>query len=114
MTLTDLQMSEEEKKQKDIKHTLIAEKPSYPHGLRIHIDGDTYAKLDMKDSPDVGEKMIIMAEVEVVGVNQDNYKDDEEKLSLELQIQKMKIKGSMEEKEEERDAAEAIYGKSEA
>lgn len=78
--------------------TAVAEAPQYPYGLRLSLDNAALEKLGI-EMPEVGDKMKMLAQVEVVGTSAYDAKEGGKRLSVELQITDMGIK-EMEEKEE--------------
>ena len=101
----DMKLSEMEKKEGEINSVL--EKPSYPYGLRIYLDPDSVKKLNLKD-PQVGDKMMLEATVEVMSVNAEMVKGDVKELSVGLQIKEMVLESGEEEKAEVK-AEDVIY-----
>lgn len=99
-----MSLSVEEKK--DMKESLAVDMPSYPYGLKLHLDGESYEKLEMSKTPSVGDKFMMLCEVEVVSLEKANHRDDKEKYNMGLQITKMAIN----KEEKKKDAEEAIYG----
>ena len=89
--------------------SVVEDRPRYPYGLCLHIDECTYEKLGLKDPPKVGEKMMVLAMVEVNEVRQAKYEDDVPKHCLSLQITEMDLK----KKEKEKDTAGKLYGSEE-
>lgn len=64
----------------------------YPFGLRICLNEDSLSLLGVKDLPNVGEKMKLMAMVEVCSVSQFKT-DDGAKRNVDLQIVEMDLSG---------------------
>lgn len=66
--------------------------PEYPHGLRICLSEESIKLLGLKDLPSVGDKMKMMATVEVVSVG--SYKsEDGLQRNVDLQITDMDLIG---------------------
>ena len=95
----------EEKKDNSVL-SVVDDKPNYPYGLRITLDPDTIKKLGLTEMPDVGSMMALMAQAEVIAVNKIDAPGDEEKYSVELQIQDLDVKGESKEKK----ASSMLYG----
>jgi len=96
--MMDMKLSEMEKKEGEIKSVL--EKPSYPYGLRIYLDPESVKKLGLKD-PQVGEKMMLHAHVEVMSVNAEAVTGDAKQVYVGLQIVEMDLDSHEEEKAED-------------
>ena len=109
MPLKSMKKTEEEKKEE--ASPSVMDRPSYPYGLKLHIDEDSYEKLGMADVPSVGDKFMILAKVEVTDVHQAEKGDDRKYPSVGLQITDMAIKEKDEEKV--KDAGQVLYGASE-
>lgn len=80
--------------------------PEYPYGLRVCLDGESMDKLGLKELPDVGTKMKLVAIVEVVGARIDKGQDREYK-NVDLQITDMELASAKTEKSTE----DALYSK---
>jgi len=63
--------------------------PSYPHGLTISLDAESLRKLAMS-LPQVGDQMMLHAQVEVIAVSKDTNQIEDGK-RVELQIQTMEL-----------------------
>ena len=87
--------------------SVVSDKPKYPWGLRVTVDGETYKKLDLKEIPQVGDKMMMLCLVEVCSVSNEKYEGDENNISVGLQITDMEIKKSEAEK---KPAENMLYG----
>lgn len=80
--------------------------PRYPWGLRITLDTETLAKLNLDPGDvSVGDTIHIFAFAEVVGVNSSSSSDGGTRCSVDLQITQMASEDEDEENEE-MDAAE--------
>lgn len=97
-------ISEGEKRENSVLS--VADQPSYPHGLKLYLDPDTIAKLGISEAPEVGAKMGIMGIAEVVAVNKVEGRGDDDKFTIELQIQDLDVKG----KSKEEKASNMLYG----
>ena len=83
--------------------------PTYPWGLRINLDGSTWPKIaENSTPPQIGSKMHMMINVEVVGLRQEDSQGDKKEIYLDLQITDM---GLCCEKKQESSPAMKIYGK---
>lgn len=83
------------KMSKAAKSTMLGEvttdAPEYPYGLRISLDGDSMKKLAMPECK-VGDKLALMAMVEVVSMSEHQGEGDKEpRRSLDLQITDMEM-----------------------
>lgn len=103
--LKDMRISDMEKKNNTLL-SVVDDKPNYPYSLKLMLDSDTVAKLGLADLPDVGEKMQMLAVVEVVGVRKEGEVGDVGKYCLDLQIQQMDIKES----EKDESVSGMLYG----
>jgi hypothetical protein len=72
--------------------------PQYPWGLRLELNDETMKKLGLKELPDVGEKMVLKANVVVESVSQNDTKDGKRQ-NMSLQITDMDL-GEAEKSEE--------------
>lgn len=93
-------------------HSVVSDVPRYPYGLKLHFDDESFAKLDLSKTPQVGEKMMILAMVEVCEVRAESYEGDGKKVSMSVQITDLEIK----EKEKSEPStsssvAQKLYGK---
>lgn len=68
-----------------------ADRPEYPYGLRINLDGDSLKKLGMTDMPAVGTEFNLVAVVCVVGASQHESAKGDPYRSMELQIEQMAL-----------------------
>jgi len=99
-------ISESEKKDMG-EVSAIDDKPKYPYGLKLHLCENCYEKLEFKDIPKLGQKFMMLAEVEVTDIQQNKNKDDRMNISMGLQITQMELKPAEKEK---KDVAQALYG----
>jgi hypothetical protein len=65
--------------------TSILDAPSYPYGLAISLDNGTLKKLGIKDLPEVGEELMLMATVKVTSVSSSEGEGGSQK-NVSLQI----------------------------
>ena len=70
--------------------SVLHDTPSYPYGLCLCLDSETFKKLNMK-VPILGEKFILHAMVEVSSLSQSSYKGDEKNVNVSLQITEMEL-----------------------
>lgn len=82
--------------------------PQYPWGLRLELNDESMAKLGMKSLPSVGQKMILVAEVDVTSVSEHESQGSGKRQHMSLQITDMAV----ELKVEKKDAAKNLYGES--
>lgn len=97
--MINLMISDKEKKDQS-QTSMLYDVSSYPYGMKIQVDPETYKKLGLAEVPDIGEKMMIMAYVEVCSLYKENGKGDEQMISMGLQITDIEVKPMAEEKEE--------------
>lgn len=108
--MINMSYSDEEKKEEySERKSLIADKPKYPHGLKINLDEGMAKKLGLDESTKVGDKIMMLARVEVCSVYRENYEGDVGSVSIGLQITDMDLKKP----KEETDVASKMYGSSE-
>lgn len=72
--------------------------PAYPWGLRIELNDESMKKLGMEKLPDVGEKMMLRANVVVERVSQNDTKEGKRQ-DMSLQITEMELGECEKEKE---------------
>ena len=65
--------------------------PSYPWGLCINLDNDSLEKLGLEKMPAAGDELMLVARVEVTGVNVSDTIGGGESKSLSLQITDMDL-----------------------
>jgi len=109
MPLKSMKKSEQEKKEDSVSS--VMEKESYPYGLKIHVDEDSYEKLELGSAPSVGTKYTMLAVVEVTDVHQSEKGDDQKYTTVGLQITEMALQPA--DKEKAKDAGQVLYGSSE-
>lgn len=67
------------------------EEPAYPYGLRICLGTDELKKLGIKNLPEVGKTMKIMAVVEVSSISMSESQNGGEYKSVDLQITELAL-----------------------
>ena len=82
------------------------EGPKYPYGLKICLNEECIAKLEMASMPDVGTTLNLSAVVEVCEVGQYQKENGEKERRLDLQITDMELMAAKEEKT----AEQTLYG----
>lgn len=95
--------------QKDEKKSMescVIENPKYPYGLTIRLENESIEKLGIGEIPESGKKMMVIAEVEVVGTNVRSMSNGKDHKSIELQITDM----SLNDKEKKKEASDKLYG----
>lgn len=110
--MIDLTMTEEERKDEYGPESVVMDKPKYPQGLKLHVDPRTFKKLGINEIPELGERMILVATVEVCSLNKDDYYSDGGEVNMGLQIVEMQL-GENEPEEEETPMEEKFYGQAE-
>jgi len=83
----------------------MMEYPQYPYGLSIRLDNDSLKKLGIKELPEVGEKMTVIAKVEVTSASQNKSTGGDSK-NVELQITDM----CLEDEGDAKEASKELYG----
>lgn len=104
--MINLRITEEEKKDQ-ASHSVLYDTPEYPYGLKLQIDPETYAKLGLKDAPQIGQKLILLAAVEVCGGYEEDQKGDVKGYSMTLQIEQMELKAASQSQQ----AEDVLYSK---
>lgn len=103
--MIDMKITESEKKDASLL-SVVDDRPNYPYGLEIRLDSETIKKLNLKD-PQVGQKMMMEAMVEITSVSSTNFKGDEKKYTVNMQITQMEL----EDKDSDDKPAESyVYG----
>ncbi len=87
--MMDMKFSDMEKKDRS-EVSVLDDKPSYPYGLKVSLDGESFKKLNIK-VPQVGEKMMLHAMVYVSSVSIEDSKGDEKEVYVQLQITDMEL-----------------------
>ena len=86
--LVSMKLSEKETKAMAEPSLVGGEKdaPRYPWGLSLNLDDDTLDKLKLSPLPKVGEKRLLIAQVEVTSVSSNQGPGKEKRESVALQI----------------------------
>lgn len=90
MSLVNMKMSAEEAKEQ-YGSSPVQDAPEYPYGLSIDLDEEALAKLGMPALPQVGQKMMITARVEVRSVSQFDSQGGDKEQRVCLQITDMEL-----------------------
>lgn len=94
-TLIDMAFTKDELKEKKKSEPCcvgIDGNPNpYPWGLSLHLERDTLDKLGMKQLPNVGIELRMVAIVKVTSVNQSAREGENEQASVGLQITSMQV-----------------------
>ena len=109
MPLKSMKKTDQEKKE-DATPSVV-DQPSYPYGLRLHLDEDSYEKLGMESVPDVGATFTMLATVTVSDIHQSEKGDDRKYTTMGLQITDMALKDV--DKKAAKDAGQVLYGSAE-
>lgn len=90
---------------------LVDSRPEFPPGLEITLRNEELKKLGFGEGgrplPHVEERMLLVAMVEVVGIDQDDLTDGSRRRRVRLQLQEMKLE---EKPAIKRQAAETLFG----
>ena len=101
--------SEEEKKEKVSGGSLCCpDVPQYPHGLRLILDPNVIGKLALKEIPKIGDKMMMIAKIKVVGLDKVEGRGDIGKFSMNIQVPDLAIEKG--EHKEEKKTEDVLYG----
>ena len=102
--MKSMKLTEEEMKEK-VSPQPALEREQYPYGLCIHLDDEMYKRLEVGDTPKVGDEFMILAKATVKEVRKEmnNQADD---TSMTLQITDMDMK----KEKEKKDTATELYG----
>lgn len=84
----------------------LEDKPSYPYGLKIHLDEETVKKLGISEAPEVGKKVQLMAIGEVVSVEKQEGRGDDHSFSMSVQLQDVDLQPSSRDQE----VSNTLYG----
>lgn len=103
--MKSMKYTEEDKKEMATPNSAL-DRPSYPYGLKIHLDEEAWEKLGKNEAPEVGKEFMILAKAVVEDVSQNKRADDQKNISVGLQITDMDIK----EAEEEKSTETVLYG----
>lgn len=91
MPLKDMKL-----KEKEVNDIVSPEKekeniPKYPWELKIHLDEELISKLELTELPAVGEKMTLVANIDVTNSGEDESVENGVRRSMVLQITEMSI-----------------------
>lgn len=103
MALKDMTLSKQDMEKMD--RPILSEKPKYPYGLRLCLDSAALKKLGMEGLPEVGSKVMVMAQAEVVSVSAHDSAEGWQNKSCDLQIVAMEIEAGKTSEEH----AESLY-----
>lgn len=73
MKLTSMKLDPKAIEERMKPMSITADAPTYPYGLRVHLDEDAIAALRLKTLPKVGETMYLGANVKVVSVSDNEH-----------------------------------------
>jgi hypothetical protein len=107
MKLASMKMDPKAREEMMTPSSALEDGPIYPYGLTLQLDDDTLDKLDL-ELPKVGEKLMVMAHVEVTSVSSNASRDGgktRKHRSASLQITDLAIGPH----EKATDAAEKLY-----
>lgn len=99
----DMKISIEQKK--EMSQPSMLDTNRYPYGLRINLESDDMKKI-MMPTPNVGNKIKMMIEVDVVSVHAEAKEGDEKEVGCCLQITDIEIVAA----DMEKKAENTIYG----
>lgn len=105
--MKNMMISDMEKKD-NYQTSVLYDQSSYPYGLKIQLDAESYRKLGLGEPPKIGSKMMLLAHVEVCSIYKEPSKGDDHNYSMGLQITEMDLKPHEENKEET--AESVMYG----
>lgn len=103
MKLKDMKITKAEKKEKTEACSPSLDSPAYPYGLNLRCDETVLEKLALKGIPKVGQKLELIAIVEVSEVSQYETQTSKNR-SLSLQVTQMALQSPS------KDAADVFYG----
>ena len=106
MPLKSMKKSMEEKR--DEASPSVVERDQFPFGLVIQFDEDSFAKLDLPETPEIGMKFTVLARAEVKSLDQTKGVDDVPKMTMSLQITDIGLDPLKE--KEIKSAADSLYG----
>lgn len=89
MKMTNMKYSHE--KSSPEVQAMPAKREEYPCGLKLHLSEEDLKKLGIKDLPDVGKKMKLVAMVEICDISKNESKLYGENRSMGLQITDMSL-----------------------
>lgn len=113
MKLASLELTKSEAKEETIEAKEV-ERPRYAYGTCLYLDETVLAKLGIKDMPEVGDELHIMAVGKVTGTSSREYEGGAHQ-TLDIQLTEMACEDADEgEEPAETDmgrAAQKLYGK---
>lgn len=83
--LVSMKLTEADRKKRQEAYVPEIPKEQYPYGLNICLEDAALKKLGIDKLPSVGEKITLVAKVEVTGANLDKRKDGD-RMRMNLQI----------------------------
>lgn len=90
MAMTSMKMTSGEAK--SYSSPIVSDAPMYPYGLAVSLNHEAVQKLGLdKAMPSVGQKLMLMAHVEVTTVRSDKEYDGDVRMNIELQITDMDV-----------------------
>jgi hypothetical protein len=104
MKLTSIKINEADREK--TKSAELIDAPAYPYGMCLRLEEATIAKLEIATLPKVGEKMMVMARVEVSETSQRDVVGGSPQRSISLQITDLAIGADVKDK----DHATTLYG----
>ena len=93
-------------KQETIVAEAVKESPRYPYGLNLRLENEAIDKLGIKEMPEVGEEVMVMAKAKVESCSMNEQSDGKKYRTISLQITDMMLHDV----EEKMDHAKALYG----
>ena len=94
--MTSMALSKKESGDRSVPDSILGGKdkgPQFPFGLSINLDNDSLKKLGM-DMPDIGDKKVMVAKIEVTSVSARKQKGESDHKHVELQITHMAIENA--------------------
>lgn len=107
MGYTDDELSKRNSGQPGSICTSMSESEKYPYGLKLTLNKEALAKVDIDKLPEVGTVMKLTGSVIVTEASLRQYHDNTDEKNMELQITDMELGQATEEK---KDVAEGLYG----
>lgn len=103
--LISMRKSATERQAESKPSALVYDVPEYPYQLRIYLDDEVMAKLDM-ELPAVGTQLVLVARADVCSVSLSDDKEGGPRKSMAIQITAMRL----EPVKEEKSLADKLYG----
>jgi len=100
-----MRITKEEKKKREKGYEVPMTEESYPYGLLFSLDEMSIQKLGINDLPKVGKELMLIAKVEVTTVSNTESESGQNR-RIGLQITELELN----EKKNEKDTAETLYG----